>query len=165
MKIVSCLLVMLVGSAINTVATADDSMKIRQMGNGWIGFAKQSDPFDTSKIEVFQISKGGFTFRCGELNMEVRSYGFEGLSFSADIRYMIDDQEPVEKRGRFSTYLGGSDMIIDSRYYSFNLNSVDVDAMKAGNAMKVAGKYSSTGWQTKDVSLMGFTSAYNQMCY
>jgi len=155
---------MLAAAAINSVATADNSMKVRQMGNGWIGLAKQSDPFDTSKVEVFQISKGGFTFRCGELNMEVSSYGFESLSFGADIKYMIEDQEPVEKTGRFSTYLGGSDMVTDSRYYSFKLNSVDVDAMKAGNAIKVAGKYSSTGWQTKGVSLIGFTSAYNQMC-
>lgn len=69
-----------------------------------------------------------------------------------------------EKRGQFSTYLGGSDMVTDSRYFSFNLNRTDVEAIKAGNAMKVAGKYSNTGWQTKSLSLIGFTSAYNLMC-
>ena len=163
MRIVLCSLFMLALSAINAAA-ADDSMKIRQLGNGWIGFTKQSDPFDKSIIEVFQISKDGFTFRCGELNMEVSSYGFESLSFGSDLKYMIDNQVPVEKQGRYSTYLGGSDMVTDSRYFSFKLNNEDVDAMKAGAAMKVAGKYSSTGWQTKGVSLMGFTSAYNQMC-
>lgn len=145
-------------------AAADDSMKIRQLDQGWIGLAKQTDPFDSSKSEVFQITKSAFTFRCGELNMEVNSYGFESLSFGADLRYMVDDQEPAEKRGKFSTYLGGSDMVTDSRYFSFNLSATDVETMKAGNAMKVAGKYSSTGWQTKSLSLMGFTSAYNLMC-
>lgn len=145
-------------------AVAEELINIRQMGNGWIGFTKQADPFDKSKIEVIQISKGDFTFRCDELNMRVNSYGFESLSFGADLKYMIDDQMPVDKKGRFSTYLGGSDMVTDSRYYSFKLTTVDVDVMKAGTAMKVAGKYSSAGWQTKSVSLMGFTSAYNQMC-
>ncbi|MEC8849138.1 MAG: hypothetical protein VYB93_07740 [Pseudomonadota bacterium] len=145
-------------------AAADDSMKIRQLDQGWIGLAKQTDPFDSSKSEVFQITKSGFTFRCGELNMEVNSYGFESLSFGADLKYMVDDQSPVEKRGQFSTYLGGSDMVTDSRYFSFNLNRTDVEAIKAGNAMKVAGKYSNTGWQTKSLSLIGFTSAYNLMC-
>jgi|TARA_A100000171_G_C2055134_1_gene107128 hypothetical protein len=156
-------LVVLALAGINEAA-ADDSMKIRQLDQGWIGLAKQTDPFDSSKSEVFQITKSGFTFRCGELNMEVNSYGFESLSFGADLKYMVDDQSPVEKRGQFSTYLGGSDMVTDSRYFSFNLNRTDVEAIKAGNAMKVAGKYSNTGWQTKSLSLIGFTSAYNLMC-
>lgn len=163
MKFITITLVVLALASINEAA-ADNSMKIRQLDQGWIGLVKQTDPFDSSKSEVFQITKSGFTFRCGELNMEANSYGFESLSFGADLRYMVDDQAPVEKRGRFSTYLGGSDMVTDSRYFSFNLNGTDVEAMKAGNAIKVAGKYSSTGWQTKTLSLMGFTSAYNLMC-
>ena len=158
-----CLLMTLFLTSISVVA-ADDSIKIRQMGNVWTGLAKQSDPFDKSKTEVIQIFKGSFTFRCGELNMKVSSYGFESLSFGAELKYMIDDQAPVEKNGRYSTYLGGSDMVTDSRYFSFKLSKSDVDAMKAGTSIKVAGKYSTTGWQTKELSLIGFTSAYNQMC-
>ncbi len=163
MRFLTIILVGLAFADINEAA-ADESMKIRQLDQGWIGIAKQTDPFDSSKSEVFQITKSGFTFRCGELNMEVTSYGFESLSFEADLRYMVDDQAPVEKKGEFSTYLGGSDMVTDSRYFSFNLNKTDVEAMKAGDAIKVAGKYTNTGWQTKSLSLMGFTSAYNLMC-
>lgn len=148
MKVTSIALVVLSLVVVNE-ALADDSMKIRQLGKGWIGFTKQSDPFDSSKSKVIQIMKSGFTFRCGELNMEVSSYGFESLSFGADLKYVVDDYPPVDKRGKFSTYLGGSDMVTDSRYFSFRLNDTDVDALKAGNSMKVAGKYSSMGWQTK----------------
>jgi hypothetical protein len=157
-----CALAILFLSDMN--AAAADPMGIRQLGNGWIGLTKQSDPFDNSKVQVFQISKESFTFRCGELNMEAASYGFEGLSFDADLKYMIDDRAPVDKSGRYSTYLGGSDMITDSRYFSFSLNDADLEMIKAGSTMKVAGKYSNTGWQTKSVSLLGFTSAYSQMC-
>lgn len=163
MKFFSTILVLLAIANID-VANADDSMKIRQLGKGWLGFTKQSDPFDSSKAKVFQITKSGFTFRCGELNMEVSSYGFESLSFGAELKYMIDERAPVDKRGTYSTYLGGSDMVTDSRYYSFKLSDADVERMKAGNSMKVAGKYSNTGWKTKNLSLIGFTSAYNQMC-
>lgn len=105
-----------------------------------------------ASFEIASISKDDFTFRCGELNMEVSSYGFESLSFGADLKYMVDDQVPVEKNGQFSTYLGGSDMVTDSRYFSFKLSNSDVDAMKAGTSIKVAGKYSATGWQTKGLS-------------
>lgn len=163
MRTISCALVVLVFAGI-TDAAANDSAKIQQMDKGWTGLTKQSDPFDASEVEVIQISKDSFTFRCGELNMEVSSYGFQSLSFGADLKYKIDDQAPIEKEGRFSTYLGGSDMVTDSRYFSFKLSKMDIDAMKEGDSMKVAGKYSSSGWQTKSLSLMGFTSAYNQMC-
>lgn len=162
MKIVLCSLFMLALSVFN--AAAADSMKAKQLGDEWRGLTKQSDPFDESKIEVVQIYKDDFTFRCGELNMVVRSYGFDGFSLDADLKYMIDDQVPVEKRGRFSTYLGGSKMITDNRYYSFKLEDKDVDAIKAGATMKVAGRFSTAGWETKSVSLVGFASAYNQMC-
>jgi hypothetical protein len=153
---------MLVFSAF-TAAVADDSIKTIPLGKGWIGFTKQLDPFDKSIFEVIQISKGDFTFRCNELNMEVSSNGFDGFSYDADLRYMIDGQMSVVKRGQYSTYLGGSDIITDSRYYSLRLYSKDIDAMKAGVTMKVAGNFTNSGWQVKDVSLMGFTFAYDQM--
>lgn len=143
---------------------ADDSLKSKNLGNGWSGLTQQLDPFDKSRIEIVQISKGNFTFRCDELNMEVSSYGFESLSFDADLSYMINNQAPVEKVGKYSTYLGGSDLVTDSRYFSFNLSSTDIDALKAGTSIKVAGNYSIGGWQTKKLNLTGFASAYNKMC-
>lgn len=146
------------------VASADQSIKMKTFGNGWSGMATQVDPFDQQKVKVIQISKGDFTFRCGQLNMKVGSYGFESLSFGADIKYITDTKEPIDKQGRYSTYLGGSDMVTDDRYYSFALTDEDLEAMKSAELLKVAGKYSSTGWETKSLKLIGFTSAYSEMC-
>ena len=163
MRIFFCSLLMLSLSFINAEAS-DNSIRKKQFGNGWIGLTKQSDPFDKSKVEVFQISKGKFTFLCNEINMEAASYGIESFSFSSVLKYMIDGQDPVEKNGRYSTYLSGSDMVTDIRYYSFTLDNDDIASLKTGSALKVAGKYSGMGWETKSVSLKGFSSAYNQMC-
>lgn len=136
----------------------------RKLGQGWSALVEQSDPFDKEKLDIIQVMKSQFTFRCGELNMEVSSYGFESISFSADLQYMVDDQVPIEKTGMYSTYLGGSDMVTNSRYFSFDLSESDVNAMKVGSSVKVAGTYGSSGWETKTLNLMGFTSAYNSMC-
>lgn len=124
----------------------------------------QLDPFDQQKVKIIQISKESFTFRCGQLNMKVSSYGFESLSFDADIKYVTDKNEPVDKQGRYSTYLGGSDMATDDRYYSFALTNDDIDALSSAEFLKVAGKYSSAGWETKGLKLSGFASAYGEMC-
>ena len=135
-----------------------------QLGNGWVGLTKQSDPFDKSAVEIIQMFKGNFTFRCGELNMSVGSYGFESLSFGAELQYVIDDNSPNSKKGKYSTYLGGSDLVTDSRYFSFKLTDTDVSGMKTGLTMKVAGKYGQVGWKTKSLDLKGFASAYSEMC-
>jgi len=142
---------------------AEDSLKFKELGKGWSGLAKQADPFDKSKLEFIQITKGAFTFRCGELNMAVRSPGYESLSFPATIKYKIDGGAPFEKPGRYSTYLGGSELVTDDRYYSFRLSEAEVDALEAGASVIVAGNYSA-GWETKELSLAGFAAAYSQMC-
>ena len=163
MRIVLCSLFMISLLVFNADAS-DNAIRTKKLGNGWVGLAKQIDPFDKSKIEIIQISKGSFTFLCDDLNMEVSSYGFESLSFGAVLKYRIDGQDPVEKQGRYSTYLGGSDMLDKSRYFSFVMSNEDVAIIKSGATLKVAGKYSTMGWETKEVSLKGFSSAYNQMC-
>lgn len=151
--------------SLTAISAAADSIRSVQLSDGWRGLARQVDPFDTSKIKLFQISNGNFRFRCYELNMQVNSSGsFYGFSGLADIRYIVDDQEPVERPGSYSTYLGGSDMITDSRYYSFELTRDDAEAMKSGAVMKVAGISSGMGWSTHELSLIGFASAYGQMC-
>ncbi|MCD9516855.1 hypothetical protein GLP21_19465 [Photobacterium carnosum] len=139
-------------------------MKSKNLEQGWRALVNQSDPFDTSKVEIVQITKGAFTFRCRELNMEAPSYGYESLSFRANLKYIVDGNNPVDKSGGYSTYLGGSDLVTDSRYYHFSLTSADIAAFKKGNSAKVAGKYSKTGWFTKSLNLVGFTKAYSQMC-
>ena len=116
--------------------------EVERLGDGWMALATQSDPFDSSAVDIIQVSKGGFTFRCGQLNMEVASTGFDGMSFGAEIRYVIDGNQPKNKDGKFSTYLGGSDMVTDSRYFSFKLTQADIEAMKSWSEMKVAGKFS-----------------------
>jgi hypothetical protein len=143
---------------------ASAELKTKKLGSGWVAFVQQSDPFDTSKVTIVQIIKDKFTFRCGELNMSADSYGYESLSFGAEIRYLIDNHPAQDKKGKYSTYLGGSDLVTDSRYYSFKISKEDIDSMKSGNTMKVAGKYGSSGWQTESINLDGFTLAYSQMC-
>lgn len=138
--------------------------KVQELGGDWYALAMQSDPFDSSKIKINQIRKGEFVFRCNELNMEAPSYGYESLSFSAELKYIVDASDFVDKVGGYSTYLGGSDLVTDSRYYYFDLSSDDVSAFKKGNILKVAGKYSTNGWLTKELNLSGFTKAYDAMC-
>ena len=139
-------------------------IKPKQLGSGWMSLTEQSDPFNSSIVKIIQISKGGFTFRCGELNMKVASYGYESLSFSAELKYLIDSNAVVTKTGKYSTYLGGSDLVTDSRYYSFKMSAEDVSAIKNGSSMKIAAKYGGGGWENKNINLVGFTSAYSMMC-
>jgi len=132
--------------------------------NGWRTITKQIDPFDNSKVKITQASKMGFTFRCNSISMEVDSYGFESLSFSANIQYKVDENEPVKRRGKYSTYLNGSDMVTDDRYYSFQLKPEDISSFKAGNKLKMSGTYSTTGWNTRELDLSGFTTMFERMC-
>ncbi|MFH1912981.1 MAG: hypothetical protein ABIK45_01730 [Pseudomonadota bacterium] len=67
---------------------ANDNMHFVDMGNGWTGLTRQSDPFDTSKYTIIQMYKGAFTFRCNECNFTTGSWGYDGLSFGADIKYI-----------------------------------------------------------------------------
>lgn len=140
------------------------SVKIKRLDYGWTAVAKQADPFDDSKLDIYEITKGSFTFRCNELNMSDGASVFESFSFRANLKYRVDDQAPVDKKGKYSTGLGGSDLVADSRYYSFRLGGPDIKALKAGNIAKVAAQFGSTGWTTKSLNLMGFTAAYNLMC-
>lgn len=147
-----------------SLGNAQAETMFQDLGNGWTAFTKQADPFDNSKVEVIHISKESFIFRCNELNMVAPSYGFEGLSFNASLKYIVDTNSAVDKSGGFATYLGGSDLVTDSRYYHFKLSESDLNAFKKGNAVKVAGNHSNTGWITKSLSLRGFTKAYDTMC-
>ena len=149
---------------ISTGVSVHADLKVKQLGNGWIAFTQQKDSFDESIVDITLITKGDFSIRCGELNMEGRSTGFESLSFGAELRYVIDDNAPQNRKGKYSTYLGGSDMVTDSRYYSFKLSKADIDAMKSGTTMKLAGDWGGSGWETKSLNLIGFTSAYDKMC-
>jgi len=144
--------------------SANAEIKFQNLSDGWTAFTKQSDPFDSSKVEVIQIRKESFIFRCNEMNMEAPSYGFESLRFNANLKYVVDTNSPVDKKGGYSTYLGGSDLVTDNRYYYLKLSESDLDSFKKGNVVKVAGKYSNLGWFTKTLNLIGFTKAYNVMC-
>ena len=139
----------------------------KDLGQGWWAMVKQSDPFDTSKIEIIQISKGKFTFKCREINMLGRSskYNYKSYSFNASLKYAVDEKSPVDKSGGFSSYLSGSDLMTDSRYYHFSLNESDLMAFKEGNSVKVAGQWSKgMGWFAESLNLAGFTNAYTKMC-
>lgn len=160
LKIVKiCLITLLV---LFFMASFHASSKIEGLAYGWIAAKEQVDPFDISKMRTIWISKNNFTFRCNELNFSAPSYGYADLSLPADIKYIVDNNKPIDKRGTYSTWLGGSDHLTDSRYYSFKLLSEDIMALKKGNLLKAAGR-DTTEWLTRELDLKGFTLAYSSM--
>lgn len=144
--------------------SAKAELSFKDLGNGWSTLTQNDDPFDKSKFKILQISKEGFTVTCETLIMEVNKSHFEGLSFYASLKYKIDNQTPVDKEGRYSTSPYGSDSTSDSRYYSFYIKEDDISAFKKGTNIHVAGQYSSFGWESKELSLSGFSDSYDQMC-
>ncbi len=145
-------------------AQSQSSVDFKDLSGGWKAMTRQVDPFDRTKTKIIQIFKGNFIFRCEEINMSVSSTGFDGLSFPAELKYVIDEQEAIDKTGNFSTYLGGSKTITRSRYYSTRLSSKEIDALKNAQNIKMAGKYFSNGWTTGELGLEGFAPAYDEMC-
>jgi len=158
------MLTLVTSSLISATAIASERPQISQLDGGWRGLAKQSDPFDTKRIEIIQIFKGDVTFLCGELNMKTKESGFDAFSFDAQLKYVVDEQAPVDKRGKYSTSLSGSKMVARNRYYSSKLSSEEVESIKFGKVLKVAGQFSTSGWETTSVDLTGFASAYEKMC-
>ncbi len=147
-----------------TLAQGQSTTGVKNLENGWKAITKQSDPFDKEKLQVVQIIKGDFTFRCSEINMNTSSSGFDSLSFTAELKYIIDQQEAVDKTGSYSTYLGGSDLITQKRYYSTFLSNSDIESFKKGKRLKLAGQFSNIGWTTRELALNGFALAYQEMC-
>lgn len=133
------------------------------LGNGWHSFTRQVDPFDKSVKKIVFIRKGKFVFYCNSVNMSGPSYGYENLSFPADIRFIVDQSEPVKRPGKYSTYHNGSDVTTDSRYFSFRPTSDDIAAFKLGSKLKMAGKWAAD-WTSDELDLKGFTKAYREMC-
>ena len=78
-------------------ALASDNFVTKNLSNGWWELGQRSDPFDKSKMDIIQISKSDFTFRCNSLNFEVgNNYSeFDSFSFAVDIQFKIDDNEAV----------------------------------------------------------------------
>lgn len=76
----------------------------KDLGSGWRAMTQQSDPFDTSITRITQISKDRFVLTCSNLNWkEASDFYFDGYSFDAEIKYIIDGSSPVDKKGRKST--------------------------------------------------------------
>lgn len=146
------------------VASASDSIKTKRFADGWNGLTTQTDPFDEQQTKLRLIYKESFTFTCGVLNVSVSSTGFESYSFPANIKYVIDDKPPVDRKGTYSTYHNGSSMVTNRRYYSFVLTTEDLAAIESGNTLKVAGKTIAGGWETKSLDLKGLNTAYGEMC-
>lgn len=145
-------------------AFAQSGMGTDILRGGWNAITQQSDPFNPKARRVIQISKSDFTFRCGEISMNIGTFRTEGFSFPAEIRYMIDDGAPVTKMGHYSTHLGGSNLITRNRYFSIKLTNEEVNAMKNARELQFAGHFGQMGWTTKWLFLDGFASAYEAMC-
>lgn len=78
----------------------------------------------------------------------------------------IDNQSPLKRFAKYSTYIEGSDLLTRDRYYSFLLPAKITEELKKGNILKAAGKFlKQAGWsKTRNLNLLGFTKAYNKMC-
>ena len=135
--------------------------------NGWLVSTSQADPFDASVVKIESITSGlespRFTIRCNELNMVFEDRNFDGFSFNAKLKYVVDDNPPVDKNGTYSTYLGGSDLINDQRNYFFKLNESDLEALRNGTSIKVAGNHGA-GWESGSMDLEGLEPLYKRMC-
>jgi hypothetical protein len=149
--------------SINT-AQSQSTTDFRDLSGGWKAMTRQADPFDKTKIQIIQIFKGDFTFRCQEINMRVNSTGIDALSFDAELKYIVDDKDAVDKSGKYSTYLGGSNIVTRMKFYSAKISNSEVDAIKKGQNIKMAGKFGSSGWSTRELALDGFAEAYEAMC-
>ena len=96
--------------------------KSQNLGNGWRAMTEQTDPFDTSKFEIRQGYKDIFTVQCNQISWLTESTVlFDGYSFPAELKYMVDKGSSVDKIGSKSTYLGGSDMVNISAFSSTKL--------------------------------------------
>ena len=80
------------------------------------------------------------------------------------MKYKTDKYDPINKKGRYSTYLNGSNMVNDDRVFSFELYQEDIQIFKMSNSLTVAAKDLLGGWSNYTVSLKGFTAAYDKMC-
>ena len=146
------------------LTNANDGLFFKSIGKGWTALAEKSDPFESSKSKIRYLAKGDFYVTCKHLNFSTGSEytGYDSFNFRVDIKYKIDDGSVVEKQGRYSTYLNGSDMVNDDRVFSFRMNQQDINGMKADNKIVVAGEFS--GWTKRTLNLAGFTNACNEMC-
>ena len=146
---------------------ASDPYSFISLNNGWTAFAIQDDPFDTKKKKILHMSKGNFTFDCKHLNVENSSdyISYNGFSYSADMKYKTDKYDPINKKGTYSTYLNGSNIVTDDRVFSFKLYQEDIQIFKVSNSLTVAARaLVNDGWSTYTVSLKGCTAAYDKMC-
>jgi hypothetical protein len=145
-------------------AQGQGTLDHKEISGGWKVMTRQVDPFDKTKIQIIQIYKGDFTFRCQEINMKVNSTGIDALSFDAEVKYIVDDKDPLDKSGKYSTYLGGSNIVTRMKFYSAKISNSEVDEIKKGQNLKMAGKFGSSGWATRELALDGFSEAYEAMC-
>jgi len=167
MKFRSLFLVILTLSGVffHSISAGAQDIKFESLGNQFTAFYEQADPFDSSKKNFLFFYKGDFVFKCQQISFGKRStYDYDGFSFNADIALKIDDNEPFEGRGKYSTYQFGSDMVNDARMYSARITSDVVQQLKAGNTLQASGRFGGGGWSPFKVSLKGFTHAYNKVC-
>ena len=143
------------------VATA--GLSVVNLENGWRALASQTDPFDDTKIELGRLLKLNFTVNCRYFNWKtMENAGFDSYSLKASIKYRIGSDEPVTKDGKFSTYLGGTTLMTDDRYFSFEMTDEDIQNLKAEGGFQLAGQFG--GWRTVKSNLKGFATSYDEMC-
>ena len=147
--------------AVTNAANAD--FVFVPLGDGWSALAKRTDPFNEDIVRLEYISKDGFKFKCDAMDFVTHWYRYDSFRRGSRVAFKIDNNDPVTRGGITSTGSFGSEIITDDRHYSTQLRSSEIEQMKRGAELKVAGALMDT-WQTKSLDLRGFTHAYGVLC-
>ncbi|MDC0651234.1 hypothetical protein OAP52_04145 [Hellea sp.] len=145
----------------STSAFADE---FKTYENGWRAYVKVIDPFDSTKVKIESIYKGDFIFDCRNINMRIGGGYYSSFSLPSKIKYIVDERPVVDKRGTYSSFHSGNDLMTDSSYYSFKLDFIDVMSFEDGRTLKLAGKWGEFGWENSTLNLTGFKSMFDKMC-
>lgn len=144
--------------------TVSADYQFENLGNGFRAMTKLADPFSDQR-EFINFTKDNFTFNCQTVSLLVNDdLYYDGFSFSAKIALKVDNHQAIIQTGKNSSYLGGSDLITSSDYYSTKLTKQLVQQLKAGNELTMAGKTSTGSWKRAKLNLRGFSKAYNKVC-
>lgn len=134
------------------------------LGNGFRAMTTLADPFSDQR-RYLNFSKADFTFTCDSIDMQTADdMYYDGFSFNAQIALKVDNNNPINKAGKNSSYLNGSDLVTKSDYYSTQLTPDIIKQLKLGNKLVMAGKTSTGAWKRVNLNLKGFTKAYQKVC-
>lgn len=149
--------------AILFTSEAARAAEAMRFDNGWVGLTEQTDPFDRNALSVRLIFKGDVSASCSWINLRISESSYDSFNFEITTMLKIDDDEPVEQKGRWGTYHGTSDLVNDERYINVRIPAGKIERLKASKKIAIAGKIGNS-WNTEEINMKGFGAAYSRMC-